>query len=98
MKKKVHKYHLLKEMYKGVVRLKYKRNHEPEVEVNGTLVTAFIPYDSIRTSLPNPPGSNINHVVYWDVVRKKWESFFLTDLTEYHGLVNDQERESSKDS
>ena len=79
---------ILKQMYSGVVSLKFKKKNGDERDMNATLVTRLIESNKIKESNPNSPQGDSNLVVCWDVDANDWRSFNVDTLIEYNGLVN----------
>jgi hypothetical protein len=81
------KQYILKQMYNGVVSLKFKKKDGEIREMNATLVTRLMEANQIKESNPNPPDGDSNLIVCWDVDKNAWRSFNVDTITEYTGLV-----------
>lgn len=79
---------ILKQMYLGTVNFTFKKKDGELREMNATLVTRLIESRHIKESNPNPPGSDSDLIVCWDVDINQWRSFNVDTVTEYNGLVS----------
>jgi hypothetical protein len=75
-----------RQLYNGVVNLKYLDENKEEVEVNVTLVK-FDP-----EAYKPDPSDDKNFYQVWDVDAKRWIEFDWRNLTEYNGRVDDAKR------
>lgn len=78
---------ILKHLYRGVVNFEFKKKGGELREMNATLVTSQIPARHIKEESPNPPTSDQNLIVCWDVDAQGWRSFNIDTLTKYEGIV-----------
>ena len=77
---------ILKEMYRKVINLKFKKADGEDREMNATLVTRLIDPRHIKESAPNPSDGDRNLIVCWDVDKKGWRSFKIDTIVEYNGV------------
>lgn len=79
---------VIKHLRQGKVNFSFKKADGELREANGTLIQRIIPAEKQNwDSNPNPPGSNPDNVVYWDMDKNAWRSFKISKLESYSGLV-----------
>ena len=78
---------ILKNLYNGIVNFTFKKKGGEIREMNATLVTSQMDPRKVKESNPNPPGSDKNLIVCWDVDKNDWRSFNVDTITEFKGLV-----------
>lgn len=88
MKKiKIDKELVLKHLYNGIVNLTFKKANGELREMNATLITRYIDAKEIKESMANPPESDPNLVICWDIDKKGWRSFKIDTIEEYKGVT-----------
>jgi len=80
---------ILKDMYRSVVNLKFKKVDGEDREMNATLVTRLIDSRQIKESIANPSDGDPNLIVCWDVDARGWRSFKIDTVLEYNGVVGE---------
>ncbi len=78
---------ILKNLYGGIVNLTFTKKDGELREMNATLMTRMMDPRKIKESSPNPPGSDSNQIVCWDIDKNDWRSFKIDTITEYNGVV-----------
>lgn len=79
---------VIKHLKQGKVNFTFKKADGELREANGTLIQRFVPTEKQKwDSNPNPPESNSDNVVYWDIDKNAWRSFKISKLEDYKGLV-----------
>ncbi len=76
-----------KQMKTGVVNFTFKKKDGELREMNGTLQTRKMERQFIKEENPNPPGSDQNLMVCYDIDKKAWRSFKIDTIEEYKGVV-----------
>ena len=74
-------------MYAGIVGFTFKKKNGELREMKATLVTSQIQSNQLKEENPNPPNSDKNLIVCWDIDASGWRSFNVDTLTEYSGII-----------